>query len=96
MHKFPSNLSLWKILRQFESGDASTGMSLNFTARGVAKITDGASSGGGHLYYEAPVLNIVGREFTSFVDLQKTLSQLGYNSGSVLMRLTYRRTDQTL
>lgn len=96
MHKFPSNLSLWKILRQFESGDASTGMSLNFTARGVAKITDGASSGGGQLYYEAPVLNIMGREFTSFVDLQKTLSQLGYNSGSVLMRLTYRRTDQTL
>ncbi|CAH0001054.1 unnamed protein product [Clonostachys byssicola] len=96
IQKFPSNLSLWKILRQFESGDASAGRTLNFTARGVAQLVGGASSGGGQLFYETPVLNIMGREYATFADFQKTLSQLGYNSGSVLIRLSYRATDQTL
>jgi tether containing UBX domain for GLUT4 len=42
------------------------------------------------------VLNIMGRELSSLDDFQKTLSQLGYNSGSVLIRLTYKVTDQSL
>lgn len=36
----------------------------------------------------------MGRELSTFVDFQKTLSQLGFNSGSVLVRLSYRKTDQ--
>lgn len=48
------------------------------------------------MYYETPVLNIMGREFASFTDFQKSLAQLGYNSGSVLIRLTYKLSGQTL
>jgi tether containing UBX domain for GLUT4 len=48
------------------------------------------------MYYETPVLNIMGRELASFVDFQKTLAQLGFNSGSVLIRLSYRLSGQTL
>ena len=55
-----------------------------------------SASGSGQLYYETPVLNIMGREYSTFVDFQKTLSQLGYNSGNVLIRLAYKTTDQTL
>lgn len=38
----------------------------------------------------------MGRELSSFDEFQKTLSQYGYNSGNVLIRLSYKRTDQTL
>ncbi|KAF4980127.1 hypothetical protein FZEAL_3791 [Fusarium zealandicum] len=96
VQKFPSDLTLWKVLRQFESGKASNGKNINITARGVAQTTSDSGSGGGQLYYEIPVLNIMGRDLSSFTDFQKTLSQLGYNSGSVLIRLGYRKTDQTL
>jgi len=91
--KFPSDLTLWQLLRQFESGKASNGRNINITARGVAQMSEGAS-GSGQLYYETPVLNIMNRELSTFVDFQKTLSQLGYNSGSVLIRLSYRKTDK--
>ncbi|ROT40039.1 hypothetical protein SODALDRAFT_343916 [Sodiomyces alkalinus F11] len=96
VEKLPSDLSVWQVLRQFESGNASQGKNLNLTARGVANIDTGAKSGSGQLYYETPVLNIMGRELASFSDFQKTLSQLGYNSGSVLMRLSFRLTEKTL
>lgn len=94
--KFPSNFTIWQVLRQFESGKASNGQNINITARGVASTTGGATSGSGQLYYEVPVLNIMGRELASFPDFQRTLSQLGYNSGNVLIRLSYRKTSQTL
>ncbi|KAG6152755.1 hypothetical protein E4U37_003557 [Claviceps purpurea] len=90
--KFPSDLTLWKIMRQFESGEASAGKNINITARGFASTT----SGSGQLYYETPVLNIMGREFSTFEDFQRTLAQLGHNSGNVLIRLGFRRTEQTL
>ncbi|KAI9172003.1 Tether containing UBX domain [Paramyrothecium foliicola] len=96
IHKFPSDLTLWKVLRQFESGAANQGRNLNFTSRGIAQTADGTSSGSGQLLYETPVLNIMGRELASFQDFQKTLSQLGYNSGSVLIRLSFKQTEQTL
>ncbi|KAM0215830.1 hypothetical protein ACHAPA_001737 [Fusarium lateritium] len=96
IQKFPSDLTIWKVLRQFESGQASNGKNINITARGVAQMSNDSGSGSGQLYYETPVLNIMGRELSSFTDFQKTLSQLGYNSGSVLIRLTYRQTDKTL
>ncbi|KAL6908270.1 GLUT4 regulating protein TUG domain-containing protein [Trichoderma evansii] len=94
--KFPSDLSIWQVLRQFESGEASAGKNINITARGVAQTVNSENSGAGQLYYETPVLNIMGRELGSFVDFQKSLSQLGHNSGNVLIRLSFRRTDQTL
>ncbi|KAM3513946.1 hypothetical protein MY11210_002378 [Beauveria gryllotalpidicola] len=94
--KLPSNLTLWGVLRQLESGDASAGRNINITARGVAKTSAGTESGAGQLYYETPILNIMGRDYTTFQDFQKTLAQLGHNSGSVLIRLTFRTTDQTL
>jgi tether containing UBX domain for GLUT4 len=90
--KFPSDLTLWQLMRQFESGEANAGKNINITARGYANTT----SGSGQLHYETPVLNIMGREFSTFQDFQKTLAQLGHNSGNVLIRLAYKRTGQTL
>ncbi|PNP42940.1 hypothetical protein TGAMA5MH_05687 [Trichoderma gamsii] len=94
--KFPSDLSLWQVLRQFESGEASAGKNINITARGVAQTASSENSGAGQLFYETPVLNIMGRELGSFADFQKSLSQLGHNSGNVLIRLSFKRTEQTL
>lgn len=49
--------------------------------------------GPGRLFYETPVIQVMGRELASFTDLQKSLAQLGFNSGSVLLRLSFRRTE---
>lgn len=38
----------------------------------------------------------MGRDFATFADFQKTMTQLGHNSGNVLVRLTFKKTDQTL
>jgi len=38
----------------------------------------------------------MGRDLTSFTDLQKTLAQLGINNGSALLRLTYRDSQQPM
>ncbi|KAI1764751.1 GLUT4 regulating protein TUG-domain-containing protein [Hypoxylon sp. FL1150] len=94
--KLPSDFTLWQILRQFESGKATHGKNLNITARGVAQTADGSAAGSGQLYYETPVLIIESRTLSTFVDFQKTLSQLGYNSGGVLIRLSFQKTDKTL
>ncbi|KAF6834077.1 UBX domain-containing protein [Colletotrichum musicola] len=96
VEKLPSDFTIWKVLRQFESGVNGQGKNFNITARGVAQTTSGGASGSGQMYYETPVLNIMGRELSTFQDFQKTLSQLGYNSGSVLIRLSFKKTDQTL
>jgi tether containing UBX domain for GLUT4 len=90
--KFPSNTTLWMILRKFESKGT---MNFNFTGRGVAQTVSG-ESGAGRIYYETPVLNIMGRELSSFTELQKTLAQLGLNSGSCLIRLIFRKTETPL
>lgn len=95
MHdKFPSNTSLWLVLRKFEEGVAGgpSAQKLNLTQRGVPS-TD---SGSGRLNYEQPCLNIMGRELGSFTDLQKTLAQLGFNNGSVLLRLTFKNEGQAM
>ena len=94
--KFPSTTTLWLLLRKFESGaNGGGGHSRNFTARGVAQTNEGAS-GAGRLYYETPVLQAMGRELSSFTDLQKTLGQLGFKSGSILLRLSFRPTQTPL
>ncbi|KAI1088546.1 putative UBX domain protein [Rostrohypoxylon terebratum] len=94
--KLPSDFTLWKLLRQFESGKSSQGKNLNITGRGVVQTNNGTTAGSGQLYYETPVLAIENRTLSTFADFQKTLSQLGYNSGSVLIRLSFRKTDYTL
>ncbi|KFY87715.1 hypothetical protein V498_07049, partial [Pseudogymnoascus sp. VKM F-4517 (FW-2822)] len=88
--KFPSNTTLWLILRKFEASDTKN---LNFTARSVA---DTAARSSGKIFYEMPVLNVMNREFGTFVDLQKTLAQIGISSGSILLRLSYRQTETPL
>ncbi|EDN07676.1 predicted protein [Histoplasma mississippiense (nom. inval.)] len=90
--KFPSNTTLWHVLRKFEAGVAGNGTTRNLTARGVPSTATGA----GRLFYESPVIQVVGRELSSFGDLQRTLGQLGFNSGSTLLRLNFRATDKPL
>ena len=92
--KFPSTTTLWLILRHFESGLADSEPGRNFTARGIPQVETGAS--GGRLFYETPVIQVMGRELASFTDLQKSLAQLGFNNGSVLLRLSFRRTESPL
>ena len=93
MDKFPSTTTLWQVLRKFESGVAGTaGSSKNLTARGAPS----AKSGQGRLYYEQPVLHVMNRELSNLTDLQKNLAQLGLNSGSALIRLSFRTTDTPL
>ncbi|KAK3310120.1 GLUT4 regulating protein TUG-domain-containing protein [Chaetomium strumarium] len=85
--KLPSDMSLWKVLRQFES----TENGLNITGRSVALGTNS-----GQLYYDAPVVNIMGREYSALEDLQKTLSQCGITSGSIVLRITFKVSERTL
>lgn len=89
--KLPSDTTVWKVLRHFES--AVCGGRVNITARGTPQT--GVSSGSGQLYYETPTLQIESRNLSSFVDFQKTMSQLGYNKGNVLIRLTFQKTEKT-
>ncbi|KAI9851111.1 MAG: hypothetical protein M1838_004446 [Thelocarpon superellum] len=94
--KFPSTTTIWTILRKFESDSAGPGAApRNFTGRGVPKIA-GGESGAGRLYYEMPVLHVMGRDLSSFPDLQKSLGQLGFNGGSTLLRLNFMQTDTPL
>ncbi|KAF1943415.1 hypothetical protein EJ02DRAFT_464958 [Clathrospora elynae] len=91
--KFASNTSLWEILRQFES---APGANYNFTQRGVPEMT--GASGAGRLHYEQPVITVMPghREQSSFVELQKTLGQLGFDSGSALLKLSYKNSGTPL
>lgn len=93
VEKFPSSTTLWHILRRFESGPF--GPPRNFTAKGVPKTGSG-DTGSGRLYHQAPAIEAMGRELSSFTDLQKTLGQLGFNAGSIALRLTFRTTDTPL
>lgn len=93
--KFPSFTTLWHVLRKFEAGVAGGGSTRNLTARGVPATNNG-STGAGGLFYEIPVLQVLGREMSTFSDLQKSLAQLGFNSGSMLFRLSFRRTEEPL
>uniref|UniRef100_A0A093V1R5 Tether containing UBX domain for GLUT4 n=1 Tax=Talaromyces marneffei PM1 TaxID=1077442 RepID=A0A093V1R5_TALMA len=93
LDKFPSTTTLWLVLRKFEAGVAGNGSTRNLTAR-AAPATDNGNNGTGRLYYQTPVLQAMGRELSYFSDLQKSLAQLGFNSGNVLFRLSFRTTKQ--
>ena len=90
--KFPSTTTLWLILRKFES---SVGSGRNFTGRS-APLKEAQKNGSGRLFFETPVVTAMNRDLASFTDLQKTLAQLGVNSGSILLRLNFRKTDRPL
>ncbi|RAK80698.1 putative UBX domain protein [Aspergillus fijiensis CBS 313.89] len=92
MDKFPSTTTIWFILRKFEAGVAGGTSTRNLTGRGVLSGNEGA----GRLYYETPVVQVLQRELSSFADFQKSLAQLGFNSGNVLLRLSFRRTEEPL
>lgn len=92
--KFPSTTSLWLVLRKYEDAVAGPlNRKLNLTQRGVPSS---AGSGSGRLMYEQPCLHLMGRNLDTFTDLQKTLAQLGLNAGTVLIRLSFKSTDQPL
>ena len=94
--KFPSTTTLWLVLRKFEAGVAGeSGTKRNLTARGSPRLNN-SSSGQGRLYYETPVVQVVGRELSSFTDLQKSLGQLGFNNGNVLLKLSFRTSETPL
>ncbi|KAI1866107.1 uncharacterized protein JN550_007796 [Neoarthrinium moseri] len=90
--KLPSDYTIWKVLRHFESV-VCKGKGVNITGRGVPQTN--AAGNSGQLYYETPTLQVESRVLSSFVDFQKTMSQLGYNKGNVLIRLSFQRTDKT-
>jgi tether containing UBX domain for GLUT4 len=91
--KFANNTSLWEILRYFESGD---GANYNFTQRAVPEMSD--ASGSGRLCYEMPVITVMPghKEQSTFVGLQQTLSQLGFDSGSALLKLSFKNSGTPL
>ncbi|KAH6629826.1 GLUT4 regulating protein TUG-domain-containing protein [Boeremia exigua] len=91
--KFANNTSLWEILRYFESGD---GANYNFTQRAVPEMS--GASGSGRLCYEMPVITVMPshKEQSSFVGLQQTLSQLGFDSGSALLKLSFKNSGTPL
>ncbi|EME79916.1 uncharacterized protein MYCFIDRAFT_189668 [Pseudocercospora fijiensis CIRAD86] len=93
--KFPSNTSLWQVLRKFEDGVAGgqEQRKLNLTQRGIASQSGGSS---GRLLYHQPVLQIMSRTLDNFTDLQKSLGQLGINGGSVLLKLSYKSSGRPL
>ncbi|KAK7512298.1 GLUT4 regulating protein TUG-domain-containing protein [Phyllosticta citriasiana] len=93
-HKFPSNTSLWQVLRVFET-IAPAEQKVNLTQRGRA-VQNAGSSSAGRLHYEIPSINIMGRELSTFLDLQKTLGQVGLNGGSALLRLQFKDSGEPL
>lgn len=52
------------------------------------------TSGAGRLNYETPVITVMPghREHADLVGLQQTLSQLGFDSGSALLKLSYKNS----
>jgi tether containing UBX domain for GLUT4 len=56
------------------------------------------TSGAGRLCYEMPVITVMPghKEQSSFVGLQQTLSQLGFDSGSALLKLSFKNTGTPL
>ncbi|TIA75778.1 hypothetical protein D6C83_00215 [Aureobasidium pullulans] len=91
---FPSNTPLWLILRKFEDGVAGSSTKLNLTERSAPS----SGTGSGYLCYLKPCLNIGGsaRDISDFLDLQKSLAQLGYNRGSVLIKLSFKNEGERM
>jgi tether containing UBX domain for GLUT4 len=56
------------------------------------------TSGAGRLHYEQPIITVMPahREQSDFVGLQQTLIQLGFDSGSALLKLSYKNSGLPL
>ncbi|KAK4950043.1 hypothetical protein LTR66_013985, partial [Elasticomyces elasticus] len=98
--KFRSSTSLWLILRAYESGNVPNAdpskplpKNINITQRAVP---EDIGAGAGRLCYEQPCLHMIGQDYTTFTDLQKTLAQRGLNDGSVLIRLSFKNSGRPL
>ena len=88
--RFPSGTSIWSILRAFEAKSQQLGVAgIIITEVAVASTTAGT----GRLFYAMPVVQIVGRELSTFEGLQLTLQSMGYNGGTALLRLKMKPTD---
>lgn len=90
-NKFPSTTSLWEVLRITETQEK-----INITERATPEISSGSQTGAGRLFYEMPLVTVMSRELSTFVDLQKTLQGLGVNSGNVLLRLGFKSSGTPL
>ncbi|KAF2740346.1 hypothetical protein EJ04DRAFT_455366 [Polyplosphaeria fusca] len=93
--KFASNTTLWGILRHFEEAQGSN---YNFTQRAVPHMGTDGSTGAGRLNYEMPAITVMPahKEYSSFMGLQHTLIQLGFDSGSALLKLGFKNSGQPL
>ncbi|KAF3903381.1 hypothetical protein ABW20_dc0106497 [Dactylellina cionopaga] len=86
IEKFPSSATLWEILKKFEQNSHGQ---LLLTERAV---TDGTKQGAGRLFYEMPTIQIMHRELSSLEDLKKSLSSLGFTSGTALLKIKFTQT----
>lgn len=93
VEKFSNDTTIWMILRKFES---TAGDKLNITARSASQDCTLIENGGNQVYYEIPMLNVMGRELSNFEDFQKTLRQLGFKCGTCLIKLDFKKTNQLL
>jgi tether containing UBX domain for GLUT4 len=61
-------------------------------------LSSNGASGAGRLNYETPVITIMPshRELSDFVELQQTLTQHGFDSGSASLRLSFRDSGKPL
>ena len=64
---------------------------INITEQAV--VSTNQSRGSSRLFYAMPVVQIVNRELATLEDLQKTLQEMGFNSGTALLRLKMRPTE---
>ncbi|QDS67600.1 hypothetical protein FKW77_003877 [Venturia effusa] len=94
--KFPSDTTIWQILRRFEAGVAGgSANQYNLTQRGIAQTAEGGT-GPGRLFYEMPTVQVMSKQLSTFEDLQKTLGQLGITGGSSLLRLSFKNNGRPL
>jgi len=91
--KVRNDTTIWKLLRHLEETGVGKQRRLNLTARVVPQTANNSQSGSGQLYWEGPVLKVAGRELSTLEDFQRTLSQVGIESGSQLLMLDFRKTD---
>ncbi|KAE9980422.1 hypothetical protein BLS_008754 [Venturia inaequalis] len=94
--KFPSDTTIWQILRRFEAGVAGGSTNqYNLTQRGIAQTAEGGT-GAGRLFYEMPTVQVMSKQLGTFEELQNTLGQLGITSGSTLLRLSFKNSGRPL
>jgi hypothetical protein len=83
---FPSNTSIWNILKSVESEKKIA----LITASSSKKLKKGEVIN----FYNQPVVNFLSTEITTNTDLRKTtLSSLGVKSGSAVLRVRFKATE---